>query len=77
MICLLLPLPDNATANRMASLSLTLYLAHPMIISGLLRVTSIPEKSTSMAFAAVIGTMLFALVLQRIPLATNARAGSG
>ena len=77
MICLLLPLSDNATANRMASLSLTLYLAHPLIIAVLLRVTSIPEKSTSMAFAAVIGTMLFALVLQRMPLATNARAGSG
>lgn len=64
VICLFLPLPDNANAGRMASLSLTLYLAHPMVIAVILRVTPIPAKSTAMTFAAVIGTMLFALVLQ-------------
>lgn len=66
ILCLVIRLPDHPAARRMAALSLTLYLAHPMVISILLRVTSIPEASPAMAMAAVTGTILLALGLQTI-----------
>lgn len=65
-LCLALPLPDHPIAHRMAGLSLTLYLAHPMVISILLRVTSIPDESLTMAVAAVTATTFLALGLQEL-----------
>ena len=64
-LCLGLPLHDHPVARRMADLSLTLYLAHPMVISILLRTTAIPDESPGMAGAAIAGTIFLALGLQR------------
>ena len=65
-LCLALPLRDRPVARRMADLSLTLYLAHPMVISILLRVPPIPDKSSEMAISAVASTVLLALGLQKL-----------
>lgn len=64
--CLWLPLPDHPIARGVADLSLTLYLAHPIVISILLRATAISDESLEMAVAAIAGTMLMALGLQRL-----------
>lgn len=63
--CLAIRLPDHAVAKMMASLSLTVYLSHPMIIALLLRTTSIPANSLTMLAMAVIGSTAFALALER------------
>ena len=65
-LCMAVPLPDRPAARRIANLSLTLYLAHPMVISVLLRVTSIQDESPEMAVCAVLGTTLLAILLQRM-----------
>ena len=65
-LCMAVPLPDRPAARRIANLSLTLYLAHPMVISVLLRVTSIQDESPEMAVCAVLGTTLLAMLLQRM-----------
>ena len=65
-LCLGLPLQDHPVARRMADLSLTLYLAPPMVISILLRTTVIPDESLEMAVAATAGTLFLALGLQRL-----------
>ena len=64
--CMALPLPDRPAARRVAALSLTLYLAHPMVISVLLRVSSLEAESLQMTVWAVLGTTLFAALLQKI-----------
>lgn len=65
-LCLGLPLHDHPVARRMVDLSLTLYVAHPMVISILLRATAIPDESAEMAVAAIAGTTFLALGLQRL-----------
>ncbi len=65
VLCLAWPLPASDRARRMADLSLTLYLAHPMVIAVLLRVTPLPERSLAMALAAVAGTLLLAAALHQ------------
>lgn len=73
LLCLAWPLPDSPLSRSMADISLTLYLAHPMVIAVLLRTTPIPEKSLLMSLAAIACTLLFAVCLQRIrfPLSFN------
>ena len=65
-LCTAVRLPDRPVARRMTDLSLTLYLAHSLVISILMRTTSIPIKSQIMTACAVAGTILLALSLQKI-----------
>ena len=60
-LCFAFPLPDSRAARLSADLSLTLYLAHPMVATILARTTPLAEKSTAMALATLAVTLLLAL----------------
>ncbi len=62
-LCLALPLPDSHAARTAASLSLTVYLAHPLVASVLLRATPLPEASLALALATLALTLVFASAL--------------
>ena len=65
-LCFAFPLPDSRAARFSADLSLTLYLAHPMMATILERTTPLAEKSTGMATATLAVTLLLALALHRM-----------
>lgn len=62
-LCLALPLPDSTAARTAATLSLTVYLAHPLVASVLERTTPLPEASLALAFATLALTLVFASAL--------------
>jgi peptidoglycan/LPS O-acetylase OafA/YrhL len=64
-LCFALPLPDSWAARLSADLSLTIYLAHPMVMAALMRITPLADKSVEMALATLVVTLLVALALQR------------
>ena len=70
-LCLVLPLPEThlgSQAGRLAAdLSLTVYVAHPLVSSMLVRATPLAEKSTGLALATVAATLVLALALWGAP----------
>lgn len=62
--CFVLPLPDSRNSRLSAELSLTIYLAHPMVMAILMRMTPLPDKSIALALATLMMTLLLALALQ-------------
>jgi surface polysaccharide O-acyltransferase-like enzyme len=66
LLCLTFPLPSTSTTRSLADLALTVYLAHPIVISILLRTTKLAENSTVLAITAVSCTIMFALALRRL-----------
>jgi peptidoglycan/LPS O-acetylase OafA/YrhL len=67
LVCGLVVLPSTPGTTRGADLSLTVYLAHPLVASLLLRVTPLPEGSISLLLATLAGSFLLAWALQRRP----------
>ena len=63
-LCFAFPLPDSRAARLSADLSLTLYLAHPMVATILARTTPLAEKSIAMALATLAVTLILALALR-------------
>jgi surface polysaccharide O-acyltransferase-like enzyme len=48
-------------------MSLTVYLAHPLVSSVLIRTTPLPEASLALALATVAGSLVLALGLALLP----------
>lgn len=62
-LCLWIRLPSTALTRRIGDLALTVYLAHPLVISVLLRVTDLPEGSLTLALAVAVGTLALAVAI--------------
>jgi len=60
VVCMLCPLPSSPRAQLAGSLSLGVYLAHPIVLSVLSRATPVPEKSLLMALLGCLGGLIIA-----------------
>ena len=58
------PSQGSPWAARAAEASLTVYLCHPIVLSLLDRTTSLPAKSTVLAIAAILGSLMLAFLIQ-------------
>lgn len=58
ILCVLCPLPATAFAQRAGTLSLGVYLAHPLILSVLTRTTRLPEGSLVLALLGCAGALV-------------------
>jgi len=63
-LCLAVPQPDSRVGRVSADLSLTVYLAHPMVAAILMRATPLPDHSTALALSTVAVTLVLALGLR-------------
>lgn len=56
-LCLALPRPSGIWSDHAAACALGVYLAHPLVITILLRITPLPQSSLAMALAAALGAL--------------------
>jgi peptidoglycan/LPS O-acetylase OafA/YrhL len=60
---MLLPSRKRPTASWLADISVTLYLAHPLVVAVLLRLTPLQEGSLELLASVLLGTILLAAIL--------------
>jgi len=60
ILCILCPLPANRSAALAGTLSLGVYLAHPLVLSVLSRTTPVPQDSLAMAVLGCLGGLAIA-----------------
>ncbi len=63
-ICIALPTRTRPVASWLADISVTLYLAHPLVVAVLLRLTPLQDGSLELAGFVVAGTILLAALLR-------------
>lgn len=67
-LCLWVHLPASPITDRIGALSLTVYLAHPLVMSLLVRVAGMTESTMFLALASFGGSTLIALILSSLSL---------
>jgi surface polysaccharide O-acyltransferase-like enzyme len=66
LVCLSLRMEPTALSATASQIALTVYLCHPMIFALLLRLTPFEPRTIGMALAAMTGSILFAMLLDRV-----------
>jgi peptidoglycan/LPS O-acetylase OafA/YrhL len=62
-LCMLIPTRKRPAASWLADISVTLYLAHPLVVAVLLRLTPLQEGSLELLACVLVGTILLATLL--------------
>ncbi len=62
-LCMLLPTRKRPIASWLADISVTLYLAHPLVVAVLLRLTPLQDGSLELVATVLVGTILLAALL--------------
>lgn len=63
-LCLALPRPGTALSSRAAAAAMGIYLAHPLALSLLLRLTDLPEHSLILTLSTSLGALLLSQAVQ-------------
>lgn len=66
ILCLALPHSETPLSRRAGAAAMGVYLAHPLVLSVLVRTTSIPENSLGMALLVCLGALILSATIEAL-----------